>query len=320
MRPKSLLFVLAVTACLAPLSVSAAPSGSATGPELRTVLLALSPEDAAVAVDGHPRQHANGVLELRGPLGSVFTVEAVANGGMVVQRIAVTDVGALPARLVVPPPSAVLQTWPMPTPPMVVSPADDCSVRTWHDNQGVKHYKRQCLDDEAAPGKPRTGTLSVVCLPKCDHVLDNVVDLGTGDVVQRPVAPGMHSLTLSAPNGVKKTLAVEVLADQLRAVRITMDSSKNTIAAIDPFVSSSASAAPAVPLPVADDGFLTVTSYPWTRVSENGKELCLTPCVKVRLAPGAHTLLLENAAESVKQNVSVTIRSGEITVKGYGFK
>ena len=92
MRQKKLVFVAAV-ACVGYGSV---PAANATGSEIRTVTIALSPENAAVAVDGHPRQHPNGLLELRGPLGSVFTVEAVANGGSVIERVAITDVGALP--------------------------------------------------------------------------------------------------------------------------------------------------------------------------------------------------------------------------------
>src|SRR4051812_45456542 len=101
MGQRKVVVALAATACAAVWGPY--PSAGATGAEIRTVRVALFPENAAVAVDGHPRQHSNGTLELRGPLGSVFTIEAVANGVTIVQRVAITEIGALPSRLAVAP-------------------------------------------------------------------------------------------------------------------------------------------------------------------------------------------------------------------------
>lgn len=67
------------------------------------------------------------------------------------------------------------------------------------------------------------GALTVVCMPKCDQIIDNGTPLGPGHIFNRPVASGRHALVLSAPNGVKKTLQVEVVPDQTREVRISMD-------------------------------------------------------------------------------------------------
>ncbi len=320
MRPKTLLFV-AVAALLGAAASGAAPlvpSAHASGGEVRTVTIALSPVDAAIAVDGHPRQHPNGALELRGPLGSVFTVEAVANGASVVQRVAITDVGALPARLVVTPVVAPVVT-PQERVP-VANEVDDCTQRTWRDDDGVKHYKRHCLFDDAPP-PPRQptgmGSITVVCMPKCDHVFDNGTDLGPGNIFNRPASAGMHVIAMSAANGSKKTIVVNVIAEQSREIRMSMDPARPAYAEAFP-------PSPILPTTVADvpadSGFLTVASFPWTKVSENGRTLCLTPCAKVALTPGIHVLSFENEPASVSQSVSVTIRSGEITVKRFAFK
>lgn len=67
------------------------------------------------------------------------------------------------------------------------------------------------------------GALTVVCMPKCDQIIDNGTPLGPGHIFNRPVPSGRHALVLSAPNGVKKTLQVEVLPEQTREVRISLD-------------------------------------------------------------------------------------------------
>jgi hypothetical protein len=75
--------------------------------------------------------------------------------------------------------------------------------------------------------------------------------------------------------------------------------------------------------PAAEDGsegFLTFDSYPWTQVSENGKSLGTTPIVHVAMAPGPHTLTLENPEQSIKKTYSVTIKSGETVSRRLGIK
>jgi hypothetical protein len=60
-------------------------------------------------------------------------------------------------------------------------------------------------------------------MPKCDQIIDNGTPLGPGHIFNRPVPAGRHVLVLSAPNGVKKNLQVEVAPEQTREVRIPMD-------------------------------------------------------------------------------------------------
>jgi serine/threonine-protein kinase len=69
-----------------------------------------------------------------------------------------------------------------------------------------------------------------------------------------------------------------------------------------------------------EPGFLTFDTYPWTRVTENGKLLGTTPLVKVALAPGVHVLTFENEEQAVSHTQSVTIKSGEVTVGRLGLK
>ena len=61
-------------------------------------------------------------------------------------------------------------------------------------------------------------------------------------------------------------------------------------------------------------GFLTISSVPPGRVSEHGRVLCTnTPCAKLPLSPGAHTITLENKEDALKTVIVVTIASGETT-------
>lgn len=74
------------------------------------------------------------------------------------------------------------------------------------------------------PKKPQAlGAITVVCMPKCDSIVDNGTPLGPGHIFNRPVPSGRHVLQLSAPNGVKKTLVIEVTPEQTKEVRISMD-------------------------------------------------------------------------------------------------
>ncbi len=82
-----------------------------------------------------------------------------------------------------------------------------------------------------------------------------------------------------------------------------------------------APAAPPPPAAPADDvGYLTFDTYPWTKVSENGRALGTTPLVRVALPPGAHTLTLENPDQGIKQSYSVTIKPGDTSSHRLGLK
>lgn len=83
----------------------------------------------------------------------------------------------------------------------------------------------------AAPN--RMGALTVVCLPKCDAIFDNGVPIGPGHVFHRPVIAGRHVLVLTAPNGARKSLTVEVTPEQVREIRVAMDAPRTANARND---------------------------------------------------------------------------------------
>jgi serine/threonine protein kinase len=68
------------------------------------------------------------------------------------------------------------------------------------------------------------------------------------------------------------------------------------------------------------NGFLTLDTYPWTRVSVGGRALGTTPVVRVPLPPGTHTVVLENPEKGLRQVTSVTIKSGETTSRRLAFE
>jgi serine/threonine-protein kinase len=95
----------------------------------------------------------------------------------------------------------------------------------------VQPASRTITQPAAAPAPPRDtaakapgmGALTVVCIPKCDQIIDNGASLGPGHLFKKPVPSGKHLLMLSAPNGVKKTMTVDVLPNETREVRLSMD-------------------------------------------------------------------------------------------------
>jgi len=102
------------------------------------------------------------------------------------------------------------------TPPRVPStststPADDAD-----------RLLNGALGDPTTPA-PSMGAITIVCMPKCDQTIDNGVALGPGHIFNRPVTAGRHVLVLSAPNGVKKTLTVNITANVTRDVRVMME-------------------------------------------------------------------------------------------------
>ena len=81
------------------------------------------------------------------------------------------------------------------------------------------------------------------------------------------------------------------------------------------------SAPPVVTAPVASDepGYLTMVTYPWTRVTIGGKTLT-TPFNKVALPPGSYNAVLENPDQGIKQTMPITIKSGDTTTKNLSLK
>ncbi len=74
-----------------------------------------------------------------------------------------------------------------------------------------------------------------------------------------------------------------------------------------------------VAAPAGEEGFLTLQTYPWTKVSEGGKVLGNTPILKRSMPAGVHNLVAEDETGQ-KHEFSVTIKSGDTTTKNMSFK
>ena len=81
-----------------------------------------------------------------------------------------------------------------------------------------------------------------------------------------------------------------------------------------------ANGAPETRAPDSDKvGYLTLDTYPWTRVSTGGKLLGDTPLVRVPLSVGTHVLTMENAGEKVRTTTTVVVKPGETISKRLAF-
>ncbi len=74
----------------------------------------------------------------------------------------------------------------------------------------------------------------------------------------------------------------------------------------------------AVPGPAAQEGYLSLDTSPWTRVTTDGRDLGVTPLQRVALPAGSHQLTLRNPELGVNTTVTVTIRPGETTARRLG--
>jgi eukaryotic-like serine/threonine-protein kinase len=84
----------------------------------------------------------------------------------------------------------------------------------------------------------------------------------------------------------------------------------------EPVVSSSAPAA----IASSEKGVLTVDTYPWTKVSIDGRSVGNTPLVGLALPVGVHTITMENAEEKVSKTVQVTIEPNKTTTRRFSFE
>jgi hypothetical protein len=85
-------------------------------------------------------------------------------------------------------------------------------------------------------------------------------------------------------------------------------------------VARSVAPQPAVAEPVRREvGYLSVDTYPWTRVTVDGEYLGNTPLVRAALPPGSHEVTFENTAEQLRQTTTITTRSGETVSKRLAF-
>ena len=82
-----------------PAVVLAAPLSPVSAADERLVRVAIEPADATVEVDGRPAPIKDGFVEIRGVLGSAHHVRMVKDGQETASEVAITSLGAVPARV-----------------------------------------------------------------------------------------------------------------------------------------------------------------------------------------------------------------------------
>ncbi len=74
------------------------------------------------------------------------------------------------------------------------------------------------------------------------------------------------------------------------------------------------------PPPAAQEtGYFSIDTYPYTKVSLDGRLLGVTPLVHAAIPPGTHTITLENTSEGVLRTTVVTVKPGETVTRRLAF-
>jgi serine/threonine-protein kinase len=184
---------------------------------------------------------------------------------------------------------------------------------------------------QSAPGpeQPRSNALLITITIGC-FVLAALLIVVFGfkkQLVPAAVQPPAPSVTVAAvePSAAPADSAAPT-AEPITIPTVTEVSPKTTRPTghvVSPPVKPGPVTKPApAPSPSEEPGSVTLSAYPYAKVSEGSKVICAaTPCNRVSMSPGPHTLTFENGVDpSQKQTVTVVVKSGENTPKTIGFK
>ncbi|MFZ9889726.1 MAG: PEGA domain-containing protein, partial [Myxococcota bacterium] len=164
-----------------------------------------------------------------------------------------------------------------------------------------------------APSPPVAPRLTLQSKPEGASVLVGETLLGMTPLRLETLAPGAaHQLTLVKRGYVDAAVTVEPLAPgEERAVEVVLEVKPVPKAPPKgqrqkqprPDASATASA--------GEDGYLTLRTTPWTKVTIDGEPYGTTPVFRRRLDPGTHDVLLENEEHGLKVRRKVQIKSGQ---------
>ena len=140
-------------------------------------------------------------------------------------------------------------------------------------------------------------------------------EAGAAPSTLTPIEPGEHLLvaTLAGYDRLTRAVTVAKAGDRVLVV-LTLQPAP---IAVDPAaVAAKDPAPPVTPQPAAAaKGRLTLSTDPWTHVSEGGKVLGDTPLVDLPLPAGRHQLHLVNDDQKVNLNIEVEVKGGQLTKK-----
>ncbi|MEM6532688.1 MAG: serine/threonine-protein kinase [Myxococcota bacterium] len=160
-----------------------------------------------------------------------------------------------------------------------------------------------------AVATPKSATLQIVTTPAGATVRSGSMVLGTTPLETSQLAPdARHVLEIGKKGFVAQSVTVDVTEGPQDPVEIQL-------APVPPPVRSRAKSRTNPTSQASADskkeGFLTLETVPWTKVSIDGKPYGLTTLVRVKLAPGKHTLHMTNAAAGVNAKRVVEIAPGK---------
>lgn len=145
--------------------------------------------------------------------------------------------------------------------------------------------------------------------------------------------PGKHQVTVKDKKGEAWSEAFELTAGAMIDVHATlpthpppslptevsppavaMQPEEHAPRPAPPRVSDDTERSRPAPERAVGEGFMRIGSKPWTHIAIDGKDTGLhTPQTQMRLAPGAHQVVLSNPEFRIKESFSVEIRNGETT-------
>lgn len=256
------------------------------------------PADAAVSVDGyaHPGESpheivmkAPGRYRLSVSQAGYRPVElnvSLAAGERVEQRVELVPEPDGPGTL---PPDAPQIAGPnppieMPSPP---GGAETFALHVTTNPSGAEVAVRQ----PGSPAERRVGASPVVV---------RLSDAGATEVTIRKRGYRTHRRLVVAPAG-----GGDVKLDVALARRTASDPPDPGPIAPDPPRPEPPIVAP------GGQGYLSVSTIPWSAVHVDGKPRGNTPLVRLQLSAGRHTVLMENRDQGVRRKKTVTIRAGE---------
>jgi serine/threonine-protein kinase len=65
---------------------------------------------------------------------------------------------------------------------------------------------------------------------------------------------------------------------------------------------------------------LSIDTYPWSRVTIDGRAAGDTPIVTFAVKPGAHTLVFENPETGLRETRTVTVKPNEHLSRRFAFE
>ncbi|MDF1564495.1 MAG: protein kinase [Deltaproteobacteria bacterium] len=169
----------------------------------------------------------------------------------------------------------------------------------------------------AAPAAPK---LAVSSQPGGATVKVDGVERGQTPLTVEDLAPGAHELVLAlaghddhtqevvleAGMGSNLSIALKKSPKQgRRGKRRPRDTGAATVS------TGGAPPPPPPPPPAVGDGYVTVNTKPWTKVSVNGTPWGTTPLFKRKLPAGKHTMRFVNEGEGIDVTRRIDVRAGQ---------